>query len=40
VVLTDVRGETHKFHFRTHLFGTGVSLEAFETDTRPAISSK
>jgi hypothetical protein len=30
VVLTDARGETHEFHFRTRLFGTGVSLEAFE----------
>jgi len=30
VTLTDTRGETHEFHFRTHLFGTGVCLEAFE----------
>jgi hypothetical protein len=30
VVLTDVRGQAHEFHFRTHLFGTGLSLEAFE----------
>ena len=37
VVLTDARGETHEFHFRTRLFGTGVSLEAFELrDGHPA----
>jgi hypothetical protein len=30
VVLSDVRGEQHTFHFRTHLFGTGVALDAFE----------
>jgi len=30
VVLSDVRGERHEFHFRTHLFGTGVALDAFE----------
>jgi hypothetical protein len=30
VVLTDARGETHAFHFRTRLFGTGVALDAFE----------
>lgn len=37
VVLTDVRGDTHEFHFCTHLLGTGVSLEAFERrDGHPA----
>jgi hypothetical protein len=30
VGLTDCRGELHQFHFRTHLFGTGVALDAFE----------
>ena len=30
VVLTDARGAPHEFHFRTHLFGAGVSLDAFE----------
>jgi hypothetical protein len=30
VVLTDAKGETHEFHFRTRLFGTGVALDAFE----------
>jgi hypothetical protein len=30
VVLSDARGENHTFHFRTHLFGTGVALDAFE----------
>jgi len=28
--MTDARGGTHDFHFRTHLFGTGVALDAFE----------
>jgi hypothetical protein len=28
--LTDCMGETHEFHFRTRLFGTGLALEAFE----------
>ena len=28
--LTDCRGELHEFHFRTHLLGPGVSLDAFE----------
>ena len=30
VTLTDGAGEEHEFHFRTHLFGTGVALDAFE----------
>jgi hypothetical protein len=30
VGLTDWAGELHQFHFRTHLFGTGVALDAFE----------
>lgn len=30
VRLADCAGETHDFHFRTHLFGTGVALDAFE----------
>jgi hypothetical protein len=30
VVLSDVQGENHTFHFRTRLFGTGVALDAFE----------
>src|SRR5436190_9640532 len=30
VVLTDCTGELHEFHFRTHLFVTGVALDAFE----------
>jgi hypothetical protein len=30
IVLTDVKGKAHEFHFRTHLFGAMVSLEAFE----------
>lgn len=30
VGLTDCMGELHEFHFRTHLFGTGVALDAFE----------
>ncbi len=30
VVMTDCTGEPHEFHFRTHLFGTGVALDAFE----------
>lgn len=35
--MTDVRGDTHEFHFCTHLLGTGVSLEAFERrDGHPA----
>lgn len=28
--LTDCTGESHEFHFRTHLFGTGVALDALE----------
>jgi hypothetical protein len=30
VGLVDSAGELHEFHFRTHLFGTGVALNAFE----------
>jgi hypothetical protein len=30
VGLTDCQGELHQFHFRSHLFGTGVALDAFE----------
>jgi hypothetical protein len=37
VRLSDCTGETHEFHFRTHLFGTGVALDAFELrDGNPA----
>lgn len=28
--MTDARGVVHQFHFRVHLFGSGVSLDAFE----------
>ena len=28
--LTDCLGELHEFHFRAHLFGTGVAIDAFE----------
>jgi hypothetical protein len=30
VGLVDSSGEVHEFHLRTHLFGTGVALNAFE----------
>ena len=30
IVLTDFKGKAHEFHFRTHLLGAMVSLEAFE----------
>ena len=30
VALADSTGELHEFHFRTHLFGPGVALDAFE----------
>ena len=30
VGLTDCAGEVHEFHFRTNLFGPGVSIDAFE----------
>lgn len=30
VGLADCTGQVHEFHFRTHLFGPGVALEAFE----------
>jgi hypothetical protein len=37
VGLVDSTGEVHEFHFRTHLFGTGVALDAFELcDGHPA----
>lgn len=37
VGLTDSRGELHEFHFRTHLLGPSVSVDAFELrDGEPA----
>ena len=30
VGIDDCGGETHQFHFRTRLFGSGVALDAFE----------
>ena len=37
VGLVDCDGEVHEFHFRTHLFGPGVALNAFELrDGEPA----
>ena len=37
VELADCTGEAHVFHFRTRLFGPGVSLDAFELrDGHPA----
>jgi hypothetical protein len=30
VKIADRRGRNHTFHFRTHLFGPGVSIDAFE----------
>jgi hypothetical protein len=30
VVMTDCAGEAHEFHFRTHLLGSMVALDAFE----------
>jgi hypothetical protein len=37
VGLADCAGEVHGFHFRTHLFGPGVALDAFELrDGSPA----
>ncbi len=37
VALTDCAGTVHTFHLRTHLFGTGVALNAFELrDGNPA----
>jgi hypothetical protein len=37
VRLVDCIGQPHDFHFRTHLFGTGVALDAFELrDGHPA----
>jgi len=28
--MSDASGRTHEFHFRAHLFGSGVALDAFE----------
>jgi hypothetical protein len=37
VGLVDSTGAVHEFHFRTHLFGPGVALDAFELrDGQPA----
>jgi len=37
VGLVDCAGNVHEFHFRTHLFGPGVALDAFELrDGSPA----
>ena len=37
VRLVDCTGQPHDFHFLTHLFGTGVALNAFELrDGHPA----
>jgi len=37
VGLADCAGDVHEFHFRTHLFGPGVALDAFELrDGSPA----
>jgi hypothetical protein len=37
VGLADCVGEVHEFHFRTHLFGPGVAVDAFELrDGAPA----
>lgn len=37
VEIADRTGKNHVFHFRTHLFGPGVSLDAFEVrDGHPA----
>jgi len=37
VCLVDCLGQAHEFHFRTHLFGPGVALDAFELrDGSPA----
>jgi len=37
VGIADSAGEIREFHFRTHLFGTGVALDAFEIrDGEPA----
>ena len=30
ITLQDIDGVSHKFEFRTHIFGTNVSIEAFE----------
>jgi hypothetical protein len=37
VRIADCAGQSHEFHFRTYLFGTGVALDAFELrDGHPA----
>ena len=37
VVMTDRSGKVHEFHFRTHLMGTHVTVEAFELfDEQPS----
>ena len=30
ISMIDISGTAHEFHFRTHLFGSGVTLDAFE----------
>jgi hypothetical protein len=42
VRLTDCTGETHEFHFRTHLFGTGAPwmVSSFAMVTRLVINSR
>ncbi len=42
VGLVDSAGDFHEFHFRTYLFGTGVSLDpsSFTMDTRLATPSR
>jgi hypothetical protein len=30
IVMTDISGDVHEFHFHTRLMGTHVALEAFE----------
>jgi hypothetical protein len=30
IVMTDASGKAHDFHFRTHLFGSGVAIDALE----------
>jgi hypothetical protein len=37
ISMIDIDGAAHEFHFRSHLFGSGVSLDAFELhDGAPA----
>lgn len=38
VELADCTGVAHLFHFRTHLFGPGIALDAFEMEIRLAIN--